>query len=263
MLLGLAFGIYAGLWQLGVAPGSRVEMPLPVALERAGAGRDVSLDVPDATMAPASTASSPFAEPTPAPLSTAASARPAVVSTPVPALHPPAVADADDRRAVQAPKPGLAVRLVIPSIQLDSEVAQAGIRRNQQGNLEWETMPFIAVHYAEDTAKIGARGNAVIAGHVVTLGEGNVFRNLYRVDLHDEIQVWDDGGRLRRYQVTRVRLVAPSDISVMAPTLEETLTLITCGGAFDPVTREFSDRLIVIAKPIHDSASSGPMAQGQ
>jgi sortase (surface protein transpeptidase) len=36
----------------------------------------------------------------------------------------------------------------------------------------------------------------------------------------------------------------------MAPTPEETLTLITCGGTFDPLTREFSDRLIVTAKPV-------------
>jgi hypothetical protein len=35
----------------------------------------------------------------------------------------------------------------------------------------------------------------------------------------------------------------------MQPTPAPTLTLITCGGTFDPSKREFSDRLIVIAKP--------------
>jgi TolB protein len=36
---------------------------------------------------------------------------------------------------------------------------------------------------------VGGRGNAVIAGHVVTLYEGNVFRNLYQVDFGDRIEV--------------------------------------------------------------------------
>jgi sortase (surface protein transpeptidase) len=36
----------------------------------------------------------------------------------------------------------------------------------------------------------------------------------------------------------------------MDPTPDETLTLITCGGTFDPISREFSDRLIVVAKPL-------------
>ena len=47
-----------------------------------------------------------------------------------------------------------------------------------------------------------------------------------------------------------VKLVPPEDTSVMASTPDETLTLITCGGTFDPVKREFSDRLIVTAKPL-------------
>jgi hypothetical protein len=36
----------------------------------------------------------------------------------------------------------------------------------------------------------------------------------------------------------------------MAPTPDETLTLLTCGGTFDPIKREFSDRLVVTAKPM-------------
>jgi sortase (surface protein transpeptidase) len=36
----------------------------------------------------------------------------------------------------------------------------------------------------------------------------------------------------------------------MDPTPDERLTLITCGGTFDPVKREFSDRLIVVARPL-------------
>jgi sortase (surface protein transpeptidase) len=46
-------------------------------------------------------------------------------------------------------------------------------------------MPFVAVHYGDLTSLIGALGNAVIAGHVLTLNEGNVFRFLYQLEVDD------------------------------------------------------------------------------
>src|SRR2546430_9943618 len=42
----------------------------------------------------------------------------------------------------------------------------------------------------------------------------------------------------RSYRIVDVKLVPPSDTSVMAPTRDQTLTLITCGGSFDPVRSE-------------------------
>src|SRR5206468_10507168 len=99
---------------------------------------------------------------------------------------------------------------------------------------------------------VGAPGNAVIAGHVVTLGEGNVFRFLYQLDVGDQIQVWDQREALHTFAVSGVRLVSPTDVTVMDPTPDPTLTLITCGGTFDPLKREFSDRLIVTAKRVSE-----------
>jgi LPXTG-site transpeptidase (sortase) family protein len=140
--------------------------------------------------------------------------------------------------------------LAIPAIKVDTVVEQGGIVEDANGDLEWQTMPFVAVHYGDLTSMIGRPGNAVIAGHVVTLNEGNVFRLLYQLDIGDQIDVWDQDTHEHDFQVVGVKLVPPDDISVMAPTPDETLTLITCGGTFDPVKREFSDRLIVIAKPL-------------
>jgi LPXTG-site transpeptidase (sortase) family protein len=62
--------------------------------------------------------------------------------------------------------------------------------------------------------------------------------------------VWDDHDVKREFRVVDVKLVPPTDISVMAATSDVTLTLITCGGSFDPIKREFSERLIVTAKPV-------------
>ena len=126
-----------------------------------------------------------------------------------------------------------------------TEVTEGGVVVNKQGQLEWQTVPFIAVQYRE-TALVGARGNAVISGHVVTISEGNVFRDLYKVNIGDEIKLQTADGRFT-YVVNEVKLVPPQAIEVMAQTNAPILTLITCGGEFDTKTRTFSDRQIVVA----------------
>jgi LPXTG-site transpeptidase (sortase) family protein len=230
----LALG-YGGLWQLGLAPGSRLSLPPPAALEKP---RPPTLRaLPRATRVPVATPAAPLAAP--------------LVAT-APMLEPAHIvpADASDRdEAADAGPVGYAVRLEIPAIKLETAVQQGGVVEDSNGNPVWQTVPFVAVHYGDLTALVGQRRNAVIAGHVVTLNEGNVFRFLYQLDLDDEIRVWDDHQRERDYRVVELELVPPTDTSVMDPSPDERLTLVTCGGTFDPVKREFSDRLIVIAKP--------------
>jgi LPXTG-site transpeptidase (sortase) family protein len=225
----IAFGLlvagFGALWELGAVPGSRVVLPTPVAL--AQPTRLPPTRVP----------------PTPRPTQA-----PTLVPTPAPVVATHLVAaDAGERTQ---PFGTYAVRLAIPAIKLDTEVQQAGLVQDAEGDPAWETRPFVAVHYGDLTARLGTAGNAVIAGHVVTINEGNVFRFLYQLDIGDDVQVWDQFGREHDYAVAGVRLVPPSDTSVMEATPDETLTLITCGGTFDPRTREFSDRLIVTAKPL-------------
>jgi LPXTG-site transpeptidase (sortase) family protein len=248
LVLGLLALGYGALWQLGVVPGSRVTLPPPVALERAAPGaREVALAAATALpLAPAATVT---------PVRPVATLEPLVLPRRVPTPAPTAVpkplvaADAADRDQLPSGR-GYAVRLTIPAIKLDTKVEQAGIVQDQQGQPAWQTLPFVAVHYGDLTSLIGARGNAVIAGHVVTLSEGNVFRFLYKLNIDDQVNVWDQHDKEHDFHVVDVKLVPPDDISAMAPTSDETLTLITCGGTFDPVKREFSDRLIVTAKPV-------------
>ncbi|MDQ6674607.1 MAG: sortase [Chloroflexota bacterium] len=141
---------------------------------------------------------------------------------------------------------GWAKHLSVASIGLDTEVVPASMQLNQQGELEWQTVPFVAAHYV-NTAPVGAPGNAVITGHVATLREGNVFRELDRIDYGDRVVVTSDYGEFT-YLVDELKLVLPTEVSVMDPTPDSQLTLITCGGTFDPHTRTFDHRLIVIAK---------------
>ena len=200
-------------------------------------------------MRPAPTRAVASASDTPAPRPTLRPVTGAMLAPPDPAIYETiqVPADFEDRPYWgDRPRPGLAMHLEIPSVDIDTDVTEGGIITNRQGQLEWQTVPFIAVQYRE-TALVGARGNAVISGHVVTIAEGNVFRNLYKVNVGDAVGVETKEGRYT-YIVEEVKLVKPNAVEVMAPSTSPLLTLITCGGEFDTRSRSFSDRLIVVSR---------------
>ncbi len=76
--------------------------------------------------------------------------------------------------------------------------------------------------HIESTSLPGDSGNVGIAGHRDTF-----FRALRDVRKHDEIQLQTATG-LFHYQVDWIEVVAPDDVSVLAPTTEAALTLVTC-----------------------------------
>ena len=250
LFLGYSLGTY-----LELTPGSKVVVPPPVALEQPRPTPVKATPTPvvpagptvQPTMRPAPTRQGAggvvSAKPTLRPVTGAMLAPPAewVYATPMP------VADADDRPySGSRPRPGMATHLEIASIEMKTDVTEGGVITNKQGQLEWQTVPFIAVQYRE-TALVGAQGNAVISGHVVTISEGNVFRDLYKVNLGDEVKVDTPEGRFT-YTIEDVKLVKPTSIEVMAHSPTPILTLITCGGEFDTKTRSFSDRLVVTSR---------------
>jgi len=159
--------------------------------------------------------------------------------------------------AEHLPSPGVANYLSIPAIGIETSVVTGGAVLNAAGALDWQTLPFVAVHYAPATALVGAPGNAVLAGHVVTVNMGNVFRNLYLVLPGDHVFVRTQDGGTFAYQVSQVRLVAPGAVEVMQPTPDAELTLITCGGTFNQRAGTFSNRLIVRATLLGAVTESG------
>jgi len=68
----------------------------------------------------------------------------------------------------------------------------------------------------------GQRGNVAIAGHRDTF-----FRPLRRVRVGDEITLVAGNGQFR-YRVSSLRVVSPTDRSVLASTTRQSLTLVTC-----------------------------------
>ncbi|MCC6179929.1 MAG: class F sortase [Chloroflexi bacterium] len=246
LFIGYAVGFYFEL-----VPGSKVTVPRPPALDRPRPTLIAELaPTPVPTMPPTAVPTrTPIPRGVVVPQTKPRLVTGAMLAPPDPSVFdtPMPVPDADDRLyCCGRPHPGMAVHLQIDSIDVDTDVVEGGIIENDKGEAEWETVPFVAVHYRE-TARVGARGNAVISGHVVTISMGNVFRDLYKLDYNDVVKVRTEEG-LFTYLVDELKLVRPDQIEVMQPTKDAVLTLITCGGEFDTRTRTFSHRLIVTAK---------------
>lgn len=96
---------------------------------------------------------------------------------------------------------------------------------------------------------VGVAGNTVLAGHVDWGGRLRAFGRVYELQPGDEVDLMDANGSWLAYSVEWSRLVdADTDpTDTFAQSDREELTLITCGGVFDPVTREYLSRLIVRA----------------
>lgn len=116
---------------------------------------------------------------------------------------------------IPTPGPQSPTRIVIPAIGVDSPVVEGD---------SWEQLKKGVGHHI-GSANPGERGNMVLSGHNDIFGE--VFRDLEKLDLNDEVIVYA-GVQPYRYVVKAKRIVEPTDVSVMADTSTPTLTLITC-----------------------------------
>jgi sortase A len=78
------------------------------------------------------------------------------------------------------------------------------------------------------SAEFGQAGNVVLAGHRTSW-----FKPLEAIDLGDAIKVqWFDNRsrnlRQRNYVVNKIDIVVPDDVTLLAPTASDMITLITC-----------------------------------
>lgn len=78
------------------------------------------------------------------------------------------------------------------------------------------------VGHLSDTPWIGQGGNVALAGHRDT-----AFRSLQKIQSGDVIEI-ATAERSVRYQVERMEVVAPHDLTVLEPSTQSRLTLITC-----------------------------------
>ncbi len=151
-------------------------------------------------------------------------------------------------------------RLIIPRINQNIPVVRISseslIRRDWNA-LEKEMQGALqqgVVHYP-GTSVPGESGNMAITGHssYFPWDPGrfkDVFALLHEVIVGDKIVMYWEGKKYI-YEVSDIKVVLPSDISILKQTPESTLTLITC----TPVGTNLK-RLVVTAKPIEDLEKS-------
>ena len=128
-----------------------------------------------------------------------------------PAVVEPVSSPVAARPASTAPGAALAT-LSVPRVGLTAVVLQgsdARTLRRGPGHLETTALP-------------GETGNDVIAGH-----RDSFFRPLRHVAVGDDVFLDGPAGRVH-YRVTWARVVSPRNVSVLAPTDADVLTLITC-----------------------------------
>jgi sortase A len=88
----------------------------------------------------------------------------------------------------------------------------------------WEQLRQGVGHHI-GSANPGTTGNIVLSAHNDIFGE--LFRDLDRLQPGDDAVVYTASQKFI-YRVIRIRIVEPTDVSVMAPTGRPTLTLVSC-----------------------------------
>lgn len=158
--------------------------------------------------------------------------------------------------ASAAPKPqppksmprSIPERLIIPSIQLNSELIPLG--RYPDGTIEMPSWPSIPGWY-EYGPTPGQIGPAVIAGHLDTWTAPAIFWRLHELRPGDEIDVLRQDGTTAKFAVTKVEELPRDNF----PTKEiygninyAGIRLLTCGGTFNPATMKYSDNTAVFGQ---------------
>ncbi len=148
------------------------------------------------------------------------------------------------------PESYAAVRLEIPSLGIDTPLFLMDVRLNAQGAAYWHINPYErAVGHLEGTPWLGEGGNTVLGGHArYPNGVRAVFGRLHSLEPGALIILHTPEGR-HYFTVRHMEVVLPSDVRV-AYNEEHRLTLITCSGDYDPRTRDYSERVAILADPL-------------
>ena len=160
--------------------------------------------------------------------------------------------------ALAPPSEAPIARLAIPRFEVDAPVVVRGVDAN--GTMETPDGPEDVAWYIF-SAKPGFGSNAVFSGHVDYINYGPaVFWNLKDLVASDIVEVRLEDGTNYQYSVTDREMVPANPPQekldqILGPTQQEIITLITCGGTFDPSVGQYDQRVIVRAERIYESVA--------
>jgi sortase (surface protein transpeptidase) len=137
----------------------------------------------------------------------------------------------------------------IPKIGTAARVVPLGM--DEDGTLDSPSDPDTIGWFSLGPG-VAAPGNAILDGHVDWGGRLRVFGLLRTLSPGDEVLVTDEHDQTLRYTVAWTRLYdadnAPLDEIYEQAEDKQVLTLITCGGAFDPAIHMYVSRWVVRAQ---------------
>lgn len=155
-------------------------------------------------------------------------------------------------RAEATPRPRvdhmeLPLRLAIPRLAVDAPVIAVGLTPELAMDVPQRAED---VGWYEYSTRPGMKGNSILAGHLDWLGQPGVFRQLSDVKPGDSVVVRGANGDERPYAVewNREWPFATAPVGMIFEPLERpAVTLITCGGRWNPATQRYDTRVVVRA----------------
>jgi sortase (surface protein transpeptidase) len=145
-------------------------------------------------------------------------------------------------------RPGIPLRLIIPGIHVDAPIEYVGVTKS--GAMDASKAPSVAAWY-----KLGARpgevGSAVIAGHFGwTHDTPAIFDALSTLHTGDLFVIEDEKGVSRTFVIRELKIYTSDEMPAGVFSSYDGGThvnLITCGGAWNNATQNYSTRVVVFA----------------
>jgi LPXTG-site transpeptidase (sortase) family protein len=146
--------------------------------------------------------------------------------------------------ALSSVSAGQGASIKIPALNLSSSIVNFPLVADTWAIDPWQKR----VGFLEGTSWFQSPGNMVLAGHsVMPNGKAGIFARIDQLQVGNELIV-SDGVQEHHYTVSEVRVVNEYDISVVYPTGDDRLTLITCeASSFDAASQTYSNRVVVVA----------------
>ncbi|MFN0071640.1 MAG: sortase [Chloroflexota bacterium] len=139
------------------------------------------------------------------------------------------------------PDMGPPVWMRIPRIGVNARVSQVSTANGAYEVPAWD------IGHHSDSALPGQPENSVYTGHVETIDAGRVFSRLGQLSAGDRISVFTDSHRTDWEVVDKVS-VPNGEFGYIYPSGDRRITLYTCTGRFDPITRDYSHRLVITGR---------------
>src|SRR5215207_2513452 len=175
------------------------------------------------------------------------------------ARRPGPIILAATRVAAPEPEPEPVEGVAPIALQVDSVGVDAPIELGAvvDGAMQDPSGPWVVSWY-DQLGKVGEGGNVVMAGHVDYWNVGPaVFWDVRYLAEGEVIRVVGEDGKNDEYAVQWTQPYMAEELTpeviqndIVGDTGEETLTLITCGGEFNPDTGEYNQRWVVRANLI-------------